>query len=708
MFKISYKVISSIKNNSSSVIESLIFSTALIYVSSGLRIISPRYSDWLSFGDGTGEISWEFFRKQPIIQFPLGLNPQYGLEVSSTAAFDGQIPIMSFVLHPFTNLLPARFQYYGLFIFLTFALNFYFAKRIFQYLRFNNYESIVSGILIATSPVILNRFIENTHYSLTSAWIIFAAILLSLQRNLEFVSWIFVISFSILIHLYLLPFILVIYFFTLCFEIYNKNVKLNYVFVIASLVAISTLLMSITGYFFGGISGKDVGYGLFRSTLLSLIDSSGWSKILPDLAEPDGAYEGFAFVGLSTIILLIINLTLIKKVNTAKAIVNFKALWISAIILFLYSLSDQISIGNLELFSLPVPNFMSLITNTYRSSGRFSWLLVFILFIYAVFALKFKLSNRTFSILITSVLLLHLYEINSQLISQKSIKFQTTFESDLKDKAWQSISQCYKNLRIYPPTVGVDNYYSFLNVAYKQNLGINTGRFGRVNQSNILGAYDLMHKEFNTGIYRTDSFYVFTNAEFVLPEIVNYQKNLAVHTLNGDSAYGELDGYAFIAPNLQKCAGGKMLKAIVKGFGAPETQKYRGEKLMFGKNFDSSKYKLLGFSALENWGVWSVDELSKIYFNTENTSNFNSINIIARDLATPANEFTVSLNDSKIGTCNFSTEFSTCSLPINFKALETNILTLSFVPKIIRSPKDLSLSEDTRNLGFGMNSISFS
>jgi hypothetical protein len=278
----------------------------------------------------------------------------------------------------------------------------------------------------------------------------------------------------------------------------------------------------------------------------------------------------------------------------------------------------------------------------------------------------------------------------------------------LKDKAWQSISQCYKNLRIYPPTVGVDNYYSFLNVAYKQNLGINTGRFGRVNQSNILGAYDLMHKEFNTGIYRTDSFYVFTNAEFVLPEIVNYQKNLAVHTLNGDSAYGELDGYAFIAPNLQKCAGGKMLKATVKGFGAPETQKYRGEKLMFGKNFDSSKYKLLGFSALEDWGVWSVDELSKIYFNTESISNFNSINIIARDLATPANEFTVSLNDSTIGTCNFSTEFSTCSLPFNFKSLETNILTLSFVPKNIRSPKDLGLSEDTRNLGFGMNSISFS
>lgn len=690
------------------VLEGFVFSIMLLLISSGLKIISPKNNDWLSFGDGTAEISWEFFRQQPLFQYPLGLNPQYGLEISSTAAFDGQIPIMSFVLHPFENLLPERFQYYGLFVFFTFALNYYFARRIFQYLRFNDYQSTVSGIILATSPVILNRFIENTHYSLTSAWIIFAAILLSLQRNVKFISWFFVFSFSILIHLYFLPFILLIYIFTLFFEIRNNAIRLSYLIVIAALASMSIILMSFTGYFFGGISGKDVGYGLFRSTLLSLIDSSGWSRIIPDIAEPDGAYEGFAFIGTSTIILLVFCLILVKRIGTAKTSVSFKPLWISAIILFLFSLSNKIAIGNLELFNFPVPSLMSLITNTFRSSGRFSWLLVFILFIFATYYLSIKLSGRTFSILLTFVLLIHLVDIQPQLVSQKSIKFQTRFESNLKDKAWNSISQCYKNLRVYPPTVGVENYYEFLNIAYKQNLGINTGRFGRVNQNAILGAYDLMHKEFSTGIYRTDSFYVFTNAEFVLPEIVDYQKSLAIHTLNEDSAYGELNGYAFIAPNLQNCETGKTLKAAAQGFGAPETQKYQGEKLIFGKNIDTSKYILIGFSALEDWGVWSVDEISKISLNTENIDNFNSININARDLATPTNEFTVSLNDSKIGTCNFSTEFSTCSLPFNFKALETNILTLSFVPKIIRSPKDLGLSEDTRNLGFGMKSISFS
>jgi hypothetical protein len=708
MFKVLHKIVSKVKKNSSLVLEGLVFATILIYVSSGLRVIDPRYSDWLSFGDGTAEIAWEFFRRQPLFQYPLGLNPKYGLEVSSTAAFDGQIPIMSFILHPFANLFPGRFQYFGIFIFLTFVLNYFFANKIFQHLHFNRYQSIVSGTLLATSPVILNRFIENTHYSLTSVWIIFAAILYSLQRNVNFIPWILIIAFSILIHLYMIPFILTIYIFTFFYEILHKTIKLNYVIVVSALAAISFFLMSITGYFYGGISGKDVGYGLYRSTLLSLIDSSNWSRVIPDIAEPNGAYEGFAFIGTSTIILLIFSLFLGKKINTTKTNVSFKPLWLSAIILFLFSLSNRIAIGKFELYNFPIPDFMSIATNTYRSSGRFSWLLVFTLFIYITFSLRSKLSDKTFSILLTSVFLIHLTDIHIQLISQKDTKFQYIFNSNLKSKAWQSISQCYKNLRVYPPTVVVDDYYEFVNIAHKQNLGINTGRFGRVNQNKILGAYDLMHKEFSTGMLRTDSFYVFTNAEFVLPEIVDFQKSLAILTLNEDSAYGELNGYTYIAPNLLKCADGKELKDEAMGFGAPETQKYSGEKLTFGKNFDSSKYILMGFSALEDWGVWSVDELSKIYFNTDNVSAFKSINIIGKDLASPANEFTVSLNDSKIGTCNFSTEFSTCSLPFNFKALETNILTLSFVPKIIRSPKDLGLSEDTRNLGFGMKSISFS
>ena len=697
-----------INKNLNTLIESVLFSFILIYISSAFRIVNPKSVDWLTFGDGTAEISWEFFRKQPLIQFPLGVNPKYGLEISSTAALDGQIPLMSFIFHPFTNLLPGRFQYYGLFILLTFAVNYYFAKKIFIFCGLNSYQSVVSGLTLACSPVILNRYIENTHYALTSAWIIFAAIFLSINKSIKLSSWMLLLAFTLLIHLYYLPFVFIMYFFTYIFMIYEKKFSIKTLIPPFMLISASIFFMSVIGYFYKGISGRDVGYGLFRSTLISLFDSSGWSRVLPDLAEPDGSYEGFAFIGIATFILIFVNLILIRLPKVINNKIDFKPLWISAIILFIFSLSNKVALGKLELFDFNVPYGFSIITNTFRSTGRFTWLLVFILFIYLVYSISKRIRGKSLSIILTFICLINFIDTFQQLTSQRSSKFKIDVKSSLTSSAWSSISTCYENLRVYPPTVEVENYYSFLEIASEQNLGINTGRFGRVNQSAILGAYDLMHKEFNTGVYRTDSLYVFTNAGGLLPEIVNYQRNLAIHTLNEESAYGELDGYTFIAPNLKNCPGGNALKKASTGFGPPETQKYRGEKLTFGEGFDTSKYILSGFSALEAWGVWSLDEYSKINLNTENISNYNFINITARDFTSPANIFTLFINDLEIGNCSFEIEFSTCSLPFEFNNLQTNNVNISFLPKSIRSPKDLRISDDTRNLGFGLKNISFS
>jgi hypothetical protein len=236
-------------------------------------------------------------------------------------------------------------------------------------------------------------------------------------------------------------------------------------------------------------------------------------------------------------------------------------------------------------------------------------------------------------------------------------------------------------------------------------MAINTGRFGRVNQSAVLSSYDLMHKEFKAGEYRNDSFYVFTNADFVSPEFVEYQKNLAFHTLDDDSASGSMDGYSFIAPNLKNCNKGDDIKYVAKSFGAPENQKYNGEKLFFGKEKDSSKYILAGFSALEEWGVWSVTKSTEIFLNSSDSKKFSTINLIARDLTTPANKIEVSINNTKIGSCAFSTEFSTCSIKFEPNILNSNVIHLGFSSSLLRSAKDVGLSENSQPNGFGMKSL---
>ena len=692
-------------NNIRTLAESFLYSIVLIWITSGIRIIDPRTTGWLSHGDGTQELGWEFFRRTPLLQFPLGINPNYGLEISSSIALDGQIPLFSLLLHPFSNFLPDRFQYYGLFLAITFILNFYFAKKIFIHLKLNNIQAILSSIILASSPIILDRFVTLTHYSLASAWIIFYSILLVLSQDLGFPKWCYIFILSVLVHFYYFPFILVIYLFAILiysssWKTRSKNLKsLIYILIISSFV------MYISGYFYGGVSSKDVGYGLFRSTLTSIIDPSGWSRLFPDIPETEGSYEGFAFIGIPTIFIIITHIFLLKKNKNKKVHLSFLPLWLSSIILFLFSLSNNIAYSNKELFSFPTSQTLSILTSTFRSTGRFSWLIVIIIVIYSIYALSLKLDNKKFTAVLFIALIFGIIDYYPKIISEKNVKFQSKYDSSLRNNAWNSISECYSKIRMYPPTPGVKNYYDFVNIASLQGIAINTGRFGRVDLTSIRSSYDLMHWEFKTGSYRNDSFYIFTNADYVSPEFVDYQKNLSIHTLDENSAFGVIDGYTFIAPNIQNCEKGNNIKLVSKNFGSPKNQKYSGEKLYFGKNKDSSKYVLTGFSALEDWGVWSVTKFSEIVLNTYNVKDFKSINLIARDLASPANKFEVYLNESRIGSCIFSTEFSQCSVPFDSKSFDTNVLRIGFDSSLIRSPKDVGLSNETQNRGFGIQSL---
>jgi hypothetical protein len=695
-------------SNLKSLIYGSLYSLILIYIISGFGILNPKNRNWLSIGDGTGLISWEFFRDQPLWQFPLGLNSMYGLEISNSIAFDGQIPLLSLALHPFSNYLITPFQYGGIFIFITFLLNFYFSTKIFNFFKFSNFQNIISSIILSSLPVTLNRTIENTHYPLSSTWIILAAVYLSFNKSTSILNWSLLVIIVCLIHLYYLPFVFVILFFSSLFLLSNdrnliKQIAKTYIFMFISLIT----TMWIVGYFLPGIDSADVGYGLFRSSLSSLFDPSGWSQIFPDLNELDGAYEGFGFIGTTSILTLILNLFLIKKIKVSHYKL-FVPLFTSAILLFAISLSNKISILNYEIFDFEIPDYLEEIVGIYRSSGRFIWLLSILLLLFPLVQIQANLSKKTFSVFLVSISLVTFIDYYPHLISQRETRFSSTFKSNLTNDAWKTIFECYEKIRVYPPTVSVENYYNFLLLASDQDLGINTGKISRVDSKEIDLAYEQMHKEFNTGELQPDSFYVFTQADFIIPELVEFQKNLALLTLDDDSGYGEMNGHVFIAPKITECNKGVQIKSEIIRFGNSETRKYKGEKIQFGVDQDTSKYILAGFSALEDWGVWSVDNDSKIIFNTINLGSKNKLVIEAKDHSLPQNTFSISINRNKVGECRFRLDFSTCEVPFDFSNFDQRILTLSISPKIIRNSKDLGLSDDSRNLGLGLKSLSIS
>jgi hypothetical protein len=682
-------------------VEGLFFSLILLWFSTGLEIIWPTTIGWLESGDGTAEISWEFFRSQPLSQFPLGLNPNYGLEISSTIAFDGQIPLLSLLFHPLNSLLPVRFQYVGLFLFVCFILNYVVAKRIMLQLRLNNLNSSISSIIISTSPVLLFRYIDNDHYVLTSGFLLLCAIYLVLKNDSAFPKWLILYIVSILIFIYYTAFIFIIHSIFLLYKVFLKTESIRAAtFKLVLILSMSLFMMFCVGFFYGEVSTSDVGFGLFRSTLTSLIDSSQWSAFLPDIGEPEGAYEGFGYIGLPSFILILSFLFFRTKSTLGKSKdTSFFPLWTSSLFLLIFSFSNIISFGTLELFEYSLPSQLVPIFATFRSSGRFIWLLVFVLFIWLVYKISLKVNSNNLSIFLSFLLILHSIDIGSQLSSQKNKKFANIYETNLTNAAWTDIRECYKNIRIYPPTSGVVNSYNFVNFAYNSGLGINTGRFGRLNNDAVNEAFELMHEEFSTGVYRDDSFYIFSGSEYVSNNVVDYHKNMAIHTLNVDSAYGKIDDFNFLAPNLKDCSGGNELKNLATGFGVPDERKFSGQLIEFVKNSTPQNFALTGFTGLEDWGTWAVGSSSKVTLNTTRLSNFTMITIFGKNINSPSTPIEVYLNKERIGNCKFQIDFSKCSINYDFSTLTSDIINLEFRPAI---------NQTFENLGFGLRSLSLS
>ena len=55
---------------------------------------------------------WHFFRSEPW-QFPPGLLDSYYTPIGTAIGFTDLIPLVAFALKPFSNRLPATFQYIG-------------------------------------------------------------------------------------------------------------------------------------------------------------------------------------------------------------------------------------------------------------------------------------------------------------------------------------------------------------------------------------------------------------------------------------------------------------------------------------------------------------------------------------------------------------------------------------------------------------------
>ena len=142
------------------------------------------------------------------------------------------------------------------------------------------------------------------------------------------------------------------------------------------------------GFFELGLSNgaTKFGFELQRMDLAQPLNFPGWSVLLSPISiESQGNFDGFNYLGLGSILGLMIAvlITIREKVYFKSLVRSNIGIIISAAIMAAYAITNYVSIAR-NTFVIPLPEAISIITDTFRGAGRFFWVTIYILCIFQV------------------------------------------------------------------------------------------------------------------------------------------------------------------------------------------------------------------------------------------------------------------------------------------------------------------------------------
>jgi hypothetical protein len=296
------------------------------------------------------------------------------------------------------------------------------------------------------------------------------------------------------------------------------------------------------------------GMGVYRSTFTSLFDSApnnsfAWSFLVPNIADTAGSHEGFAYLGLASLLLIpFAPLSLKNKALRSERLQLFTL----SLAMALFALSTNVGIGNRELFSYSTPNFLAPIFETFRSSGRFTWPLVYLLLLEGVCGLYItfqgRLPKRVLATVFASLLLLQLVDMRSASSEIRERFTESGFTASLTDPKWNELAKQYKHLAAVPPLNNDPGWFELALLADKWHMTSNAAYYGRIDENRLVSENDRLQTVLNEQQFDSNTLYVITNypPNPALPILLDQFQDVAANS-PGTHVY-ELDGFVVVAP----------------------------------------------------------------------------------------------------------------------------------------------------------------
>lgn len=348
-------------------------------------ILDPRNIGWIAEGDLRQHyLGWVALRQAETLGWPVGTSPllahPFGAPISSTDSN----PLISLMLWPLSDWLPADFQFIGPWYLMSLGLSLFFATVVLAGAGFDRVTAMLLGAALAFQPVLFWRY---GHDTLTAHWLILAVfhVVLCVRRFRAALAFhAALLALAIAIHPYLFVMLALISLADLFWRILRYQGP-GFGLIERTALAGAAALAGALGVGHAlGVFALEQTYpsaiGVHSTDPIGFFNSFGASRLVPELPSGAGQYEGFAYVGLGGLVLGLAALGLVLR--RAGARVDW---WRLTPVLaagglgYLFALSPVVTLLGAEVFALDLSDDSPLrgLFAKLRSSGRFVWLAVY-------------------------------------------------------------------------------------------------------------------------------------------------------------------------------------------------------------------------------------------------------------------------------------------------------------------------------------------
>jgi hypothetical protein len=680
----------------------------------GLAGMDPTNIGWSGGGDSATHIlGWWFFRSSPW-SFPLGANPDYGLELGSSIFYSDSIPLLAFVFKALSPWLPSAFQYLGLWAALSIVLQAWFAWKLlgcFESTR-PGWVRLCAAGLFTFSPPLLVRI--GGHTALSSHWLIMAGLYLYVKNDARFhrVGWPLLAFACSLIHSYLFVMVLALWL-AACLRRWSaRSAGPRDLLVDALLVSCPALVgLWQAGFFMVQVEAAG-GYGRFGTNLLALANPGIYSYVIAPIAPPAGFHEGYMFLGLGCLLLLPMVLpTLISRRPSFRLVRVHWPLLVVLTCLSAFAVTNRISIGALTLPAIPLPDAALELANVLRSSGRMFWPAFYVIVLVLVVALARGYEPRVAGRLLALCLVVQVADTSQGWLKHRNAfaaKRASVWPTPFQSEFWQAAATEYRRLRSVPLKHHPDDYAVRAYYAASHGMATDSTYLARVDPQALDAARARSEEAIRTGNFEPDTLYLLDSAHAVsVSQRIDSESDLL--TL--------VDGFYVLAPGWKQRAAGKTFRGTLSPLSLEQAPALARE-LSFGAKGNGVAYLGRGWSDPESWGVWSDEARAELRLALDGSDVPVQIAVEVSALladAQPTRDAECWINGSLAGTLHFdrSAKSGWRSITVPPEAAtvagDSRLLDIEFrmQPEPL-SPRRLGLGQDTRPLGIALRRLKLS